>query len=124
MSPASRAEVLNAVRTSVCACSSTTDRSRFHMIWSSISTILLRAVIVMAGLVPVIATRTRAETGGRDEPDHDGGTVSRFDLLDHDVIARANARGVTTRHYGGGAGFHDHRWSSEPRTLGHFGADE
>ena len=32
MSPASRAEVLNAVRTRVWACSSTTDRSRFHWI--------------------------------------------------------------------------------------------
>ena len=31
MSPASRAEVENAVRTSVCACSSTTESSRFHI---------------------------------------------------------------------------------------------
>src|SRR6516165_3941079 len=32
-SPASRTEVLNAVRTSVCACSSTTAIRRLHMIW-------------------------------------------------------------------------------------------
>ena len=44
ISPASRDDVLNAVRTSVCACSSTTDSSRFHMICSSISEIL-RAVM-------------------------------------------------------------------------------
>src|SRR5581483_6819812 len=32
-SPASRTEVENAVRSMVCACSSTTAISRFHMIW-------------------------------------------------------------------------------------------
>ena len=42
ISPASRAEVLNAVRTSVCACSSTTESRRFHMICSSISEMLRR----------------------------------------------------------------------------------
>ncbi len=32
-SPASRVEVEKAVRTSVCACSSTTESRRFHMTW-------------------------------------------------------------------------------------------
>jgi len=40
ISPASREDVLNAVRTRVCACSSTTDSKRFHMICSSISEML------------------------------------------------------------------------------------
>ena len=36
-SPASRVEVLNAVRTSVCACSSTTASRRFHITCSRMS---------------------------------------------------------------------------------------
>src|ERR1700722_13723846 len=98
MSPASRAEVLNTVRTRVCACSSTTDSRRFHMIWSSISAMFLRVVIVMAspdlirGPVPAICRGTCAGTDGRDTPGHDGeqDCVSRRDLLDHDVIAGAD----------------------------------
>ena len=50
-SPASRTEVLKAVRTRVNACSSTTEISRFHMIWKCTSRCLL--MIGLPGPLPL-----------------------------------------------------------------------
>ena len=69
MSPASRAAVLKAVRTRVCACSSTTERRRFQRIWISISprVLLLHRAVLSIRIWPAALGPARKPCGTRVE---------------------------------------------------------
>src|SRR6516225_6570590 len=87
-SPASRTGVLNAVRSMVCACSSTTEIKRFHMIWLCI---WASAVLGRSTMDSSFAT----------------GELNIAKTVDAHIELRADdGRGVV---------FRDHRWSPDGR---------
>src|SRR5215218_6575034 len=90
-SPASRTIGLKAVRISVCACSSTTAISRFHMICRSIRPTLLDWLMTLSSPDSAVHDDT---TGRIDMRGETGRNIGRGLVLGHD---RGSGEGATRR---------------------------
>src|SRR6185312_10842938 len=97
-SPASRTEVLNAVRIMVCACSSTTAIKRFHMIWVWICASAALGRATMSGVPTGEFNIAKAvDNGVEGRRDDGGGVVLGDDGRAFDMCAGCEFRAVIDR---------------------------